>query len=64
MDQKHTWGGGKRRVQRFNQSQTHGKEYKYSDMNRPLKIQLQSLLADGQTYNKLTNVEPYQVSQT
>lgn len=41
----------------YNQSQPHGKEYKYLDMNRPLTIQLQSLLAHGQTYNKPTNVE-------
>lgn len=41
----------------YNQSQPHRKEYKYLDMNSPLKIQLQSLLAHGQTYNKPTNVE-------
>lgn len=41
----------------YTQSQPHGKEYKYLDMNRPLKIQLQSLLAHRQTYNKPTNVE-------
>lgn len=62
MYQKHTWTGGRRGAQgqvasTYNQSQPHGKEYKYLDMNRPLKIQLQSLLAHGQTYNKPTNVE-------
>lgn len=62
MYQKHTWTGGRRECRdivasTYNQSQPHGKEYKYLDMNRPLKIQLQSLLARGQTYNKPTNVE-------
>lgn len=58
----HTWTGGRRGgrdevASTYNQSQPHGKEYKYLDTNRPLKIQLQSLLAHGQTYNKPTNVE-------
>lgn len=50
-------GAGTKVASTYNQSQPHGKEHKYLDMNRPLKIQLQSLLAHGQTYNKPTNVE-------
>lgn len=63
MYQKNTLGlgdaGGRRDkvASTYNQSQPHGKEYKYLDMNSPLKIQLQTLLAHGQTYNKPTNVE-------